>query len=77
MVVHLTSIRRAAGPFLWEVDLPRGMAGLRTASTAKCGEVYTLLKEHLREVAGTVPRETMSAIDRALAVAHGNAEQLT
>lgn len=71
MVVHLTSVRRSSGPFPWEVDLPRGTAGLRAASTAKCGEIYTLFKKDLRHLAGTLPGDMMSFVDRAMAVALG------
>lgn len=69
MVVHLTSVRRASGPFPWEVELPRGTAGLPVASTAKCAEVYTVLKGQLAELVGTLPAAQMGSIDRALAVA--------
>jgi mRNA-degrading endonuclease toxin of MazEF toxin-antitoxin module len=69
MVVHLTSVRRLGGPYPWEVDLPRGAAGLPRASIAKCAEVYTLLKRHLVETSGTLPGEQLDRIDRALAVA--------
>jgi mRNA-degrading endonuclease toxin of MazEF toxin-antitoxin module len=70
MVVHLTTVVRSA-PFPWEVGLPRGTAGLRASSTVKCGEVYTLLREHLLELAGQLPREMMSRVDAALALALG------
>ena len=71
MVVHLTSVRRAGGPYDWEVDLPRGTAGLDRSSVAKCGEVYTLRKEQLEDRSGAVPLERMGRIDRALGVALG------
>ncbi len=70
MVVHLTSVTRASVPE-WEVALPRGVATLPAASTAKCGEVYTIAKDQLEELAGTVPREHMVRIDAALALALG------
>jgi len=69
LVVHLTSAKRAGGPYDWEVALPRGTAGLPSASTAKCAEVYTLLKEDLVKLAGTLPAAAQERIDRALAVA--------
>ena len=69
MVVHLTSVKRLGGPFDWEVDLPRGTAGMKQRSTIKCGEVYTLWKEQLQGPAGTVPPSLMRKVDRALAVA--------
>ena len=71
MVVHLTSVRRIGGPYDWEADLPRGTADLDRSSVAKCGEVYTLLKEQLGERTGTVPAERMRHVDRALAAALG------
>jgi mRNA interferase MazF len=69
MVVHLTSVHRAGDGYPWEVDLPRGAGGVPVASVAKCGEIYTLLKAHLDEPAGTLAAEHMQAIDRALATA--------
>ncbi|MFZ5467790.1 MAG: type II toxin-antitoxin system PemK/MazF family toxin [Myxococcota bacterium] len=69
MVVHLTTVRRGGGPFAWEVELPGGTAGLPRTSTIKCGEVYTLLKNHLSQLVGTLPTEAMHRVDRALAVA--------
>ena len=71
MVVHLTSVHRPGGPFDWEVAVPRGAGGLRQGSVAKCGEVYTLFKEHLESLVGTAPSEMMEQIDRALALALG------
>lgn len=38
-------------------------------SVAKCGEIYTLLKEHLDEILGTLAVDHMKAVDRALATA--------
>ena len=69
MVVHLTTVRRAAGPYTWEVDIPDGTAGLDRTSVVKCAEVYTFLKAQMDRRAGTVPREIMERVDRALAVA--------
>jgi len=69
MVVHLTSVRRVEGPFPWEIDLPPGSGGLRVGSVAKCSEIYTLLKAHLTELAGSLRSEQMEQIDRALSVA--------
>jgi mRNA-degrading endonuclease toxin of MazEF toxin-antitoxin module len=68
MVVHLTTVRRVGGSYPWEVDLPRGSGGLATASVAKCGQIYTLLKSHLGELSGSLSSEQMGSIDRALAV---------
>lgn len=70
MVVHLTSVARATVP-AWEVALPRGVATLPAASTAKCGEVYTIAKDDLDVLAGTVGQEHMARIDAALALALG------
>ena len=47
LVVHLTSVKRLGGPFDWEVELPRGTAGMYRSSIVKCGEIYTLWKEQL------------------------------
>lgn len=69
MTVHLTSVVRTRGPFRWEVEVPRGVAGLRAASVVKCGEIYTLLKVHLGELLGTLPASYMERVDRALATA--------
>ena len=71
LVVHLTTVQRAEGPYPWEVDLPRGSGGLPVSSVAKCGEIYTLLKSHLAEISGTLRTEHMARVDRALAVALG------
>lgn len=69
MVVHITSVKRMGGPYDWEVSLPRGTAGLERSSTAKCGEIYTVWKEHLHELVGTLAPALMRRVDRALAVA--------
>ena len=69
MVVHLTTMPRVGGPYDWEVELPRGVAGLPSASTAKCAEVYTLLKEQLTGLIGKLPREYRRRVDEALGVA--------
>ncbi len=69
MVVHITTVRRLGGPYDWEVPLPRGTAGLKRASVAKCGEVYTLRKEQLQSSSRTIPPAIMRQVDRALAVA--------
>ena len=71
MVVHLTSVTRPLGPFRWEVEVPRGVAGLPSASAVKCGEVYTLLKAHLGECLGALPAMYLERVDRALATALG------
>jgi mRNA-degrading endonuclease toxin of MazEF toxin-antitoxin module len=54
MVVHLTSVRRPGGPYEWEVEIPRGNAGLDRTSVAKCAEVYTLWKDQLDRLVGTL-----------------------
>jgi len=69
MVVHLTTVHRIGGPYPWEVELPRGSGGLATESIAKCGEIYTLFKSHLSELAGTLRNDQMGEVDRALATA--------
>ena len=69
MVVHVTSVRRRGGPFDWEVELPRGTAGLPRAGTVKCAEVYTIWKNRLEEICGTLPGDVVRRVDRALAVA--------
>jgi mRNA-degrading endonuclease toxin of MazEF toxin-antitoxin module len=71
MVVHLTSVQHLGGPYDWEVAVPRGTARLSKASIIKCAEVYTLLKSQLGEVIGTLPREILARVDRALATALG------
>ena len=71
MVVHLTSVTRSLGPFRWEVEVPRGVAGLPSVSVVKCGEVYTLLKAHLGEYLGALPAAYLERVDRALATALG------
>ena len=71
MVVHLTTTTRAGGPFRWEIDVPRGIAGLPVASVVKCNEVYTLLKMHLTAQAGTLPRAYIEHVNRALAITLG------
>ena len=68
MVVHLTTVPRSAIPD-WEVGLARGVAKLPASSTAKCGEVYTLTKDQLEQLVGTLPADHMARVDRALAVA--------
>lgn len=69
MVVHLTSVRRAGAGYPWEVALPRGAAGLPVSSTAKCGEVYTLLKSQLDQHSGTLRSEQVEQVNHALAIA--------
>jgi mRNA-degrading endonuclease toxin of MazEF toxin-antitoxin module len=71
MVVHLTSVQRLGGPFDWEVAVPRGAARLSKASVIKCAEVYTLLKSQLGDLIGTLPRDVLAQVDRALATALG------
>jgi len=69
MAVHLTSVRRPGGPYPWEVDLPKGAANLDRHSVIKCGEVQTRAKDQLESLVGTLPRELMARVDRALAIA--------
>ncbi len=75
MVVHLTTVatERATS---WQVSIGRGVGGLPSTSialrlAAECAEVYTLFKADLAEPIGTLPRERMREIDRALGVALG------
>jgi mRNA-degrading endonuclease toxin of MazEF toxin-antitoxin module len=67
VVVHLTTAIHAGDPFLWEVHVPRGAAGLRQSSLAKCAEPYTLLKEALTKQIGQLPAKLMGEVDAALA----------
>jgi mRNA-degrading endonuclease toxin of MazEF toxin-antitoxin module len=69
LVVHLTPARRAGGPYEWEVEVLRGVAGLPQSSLVKCNEVYTLFKTQLGPLLGTLPRQHLQAVDRALCVA--------
>lgn len=69
LVVHLTSRQRPGEPYSWEVDLRRGAGGLKYQSIAKCAEVYTVLKDNLDELSGSLRRDEMVQIDRALSVA--------
>ena len=69
MVVHLTSARRMGGPYDWEVLLPQGTARLPKASVVKCAEIYTFMKQHLGDLIGILPREQMTKVDQALALA--------
>jgi mRNA-degrading endonuclease toxin of MazEF toxin-antitoxin module len=71
MVVHLTSVQRVGADFPWEVRIARGEGGLPAASVAKCGEVYTLLKNQLESRAGMLRAEKMEQIDAALVLALG------
>jgi mRNA interferase MazF len=71
MVVHLTSVQHLGGPFDWEVPVPRGTARLSKASVIKCAEVYTLLKTQLGELIGTLPRDLLARVDRALVMTLG------
>jgi mRNA-degrading endonuclease toxin of MazEF toxin-antitoxin module len=71
LVLHVTTVRRSGGPFAWEVALPGGAGGLSKPGVVKCGEVYTLFKRDLAEICGTLGREDMRRVDRALAVAMG------
>jgi len=68
LVVHLTTARRPAGPYDWEVETPRGTARLPEASIAKCNEVYTVFKRDLEGPIGTLPGNVVGRIDRALAL---------
>ena len=69
LAVHVTSVRRPGGPFAWEVALPAGAAGRRKPGVVECGKVYTLLKNQLEAVSGTLDRESMEQVDRALSIA--------
>jgi mRNA-degrading endonuclease toxin of MazEF toxin-antitoxin module len=69
MVVHLTTVRRAGGPYDWEVEIPRGVASLRQSSIVKCGEIYTFLKADIGQLIGTLSREHMDRVDAALKIA--------
>lgn len=71
LVVHLTSVRRPGGPYDWEVTLPRGTANLSHPSVVKCGEVYTFFKTQLGPLIGTLARNHMEQVDRALHAALG------
>ena len=71
LVVHLTTARRAGGPYRWEVVLPRDVGGLPLGSVIKCNEVYTLFKEQLVEQIGRIPAKHVSDVDHALRVALG------
>jgi mRNA-degrading endonuclease toxin of MazEF toxin-antitoxin module len=71
LVVHLTTVARALGPYSWEVGIRRGVAGIPRSSTAKCGEVYTLWKSDLDERLGALPKSIMLLIDRALTITLG------
>ncbi len=64
-------VRRLGDAYPWEVELPRGVAELPVASVAKCGEVYTLFKSNLEALSGTLAREQMAQVDRALATCTG------
>src|SRR4051794_24765754 len=66
VVVHLTTQLHPGAPFLWEVEIPRGAAGLGKTSIAKCAEPYTLLKESLTGQVGQLPRRLMADVDVAL-----------
>jgi mRNA interferase MazF len=68
MVVHITTVRRLGGPYDWEVEIPRGTAGLDRTSLVKGGEVYTLWKDQLQSLLGTLPRSIMHQVDKALAI---------
>ena len=67
VVVHLTTTVHEGAPYLWEVELPRGAAGLGKTSIAKCAEPYTLFKEALTAQIGRLSAQLMSEIDLALA----------
>lgn len=69
LVVHLTTARRAGGPYDWEVEVRRGVAGLPEASVVKCNEIYTVFKRDLEAQIGTLPAPLMGRVDQALAIA--------
>lgn len=68
LVVHLTTVRHPAGPFDWEVEIPRGTASLPASSIAKCNEIYTVWKTELDSQLGKLPASLMEQVDRALAL---------
>ena len=67
VVIHLTTAVHPGGPFLWEVEVPRGAAGLGRTSTAKCAEPYTVRKEVLSEHIGQLSPLLMAGVDAAIA----------
>jgi mRNA interferase MazF len=69
LAVHLTSVRRSAEPYSWEVAIPKRAAGIPKPSVAKCAEIYTLWKDQLGTRCGSLPAELMARVDRALAIA--------
>ncbi len=69
MAIHLTSLRRVGGPYPWEVELHRGEGGMPMGSIAKCGEIFTLLKEQFDSRVGMLTAARMHDIERALSVA--------
>lgn len=69
VAVHVTSVHRPAGLPPWEVEIPKGVANVAQASIAKCAELYTIQKAGLESRIGTVPRDVMAHVDRALALA--------
>lgn len=71
LVVHLSGVVRPGASFPWEVELPRGTAGLPKSSIVKCSEVYTLFKADLAELAGALNHKVMTKIDDALAIVLG------
>lgn len=71
MVVHLTTVARPGEPFRWEVGVPRGVAGLPSASVVKCSEISTLLKSQLSTLVGTLPPAYLARVDRALQLTLG------
>jgi mRNA-degrading endonuclease toxin of MazEF toxin-antitoxin module len=70
LVVHLTTSART-DPFPWDVGLPRGTAGLPSASLAKCNEIYTLFKTQLGELLGVLAPEDLRRVDAALKISLG------
>lgn len=69
LAVHLTSVRRSAEPYSWEVEIPKRAGGIPKPSVARCAEIYTLWKDQLDKRCGTLPPEIMARVNRALAVA--------
>ncbi len=69
LVVHLTSVHRPGGPYPWEVEIPKGVAGLPRSSTAKCAEVYTFFKSDLTGQVGTLPADKLAEVNSALSLA--------
>jgi mRNA-degrading endonuclease toxin of MazEF toxin-antitoxin module len=64
MVVGVTS--RVGRAYPWELELPRGTAGLPRGSRASCGEIYTFRKEWFDKLGGSLPASLIYDLDDAL-----------